>query len=121
MLAVVVLGALAQGWLSRDRPIAASPAPAAKPVASATPAARTGPVVRAASYVGRPAAQVRTALTGLGLRPRLVYDGTGRPAGTVSAVTPTGSLAAGSQVTVHVVPAPAPRKGKGKGKKGDDD
>ncbi len=117
-LAVVVLGALTQGWLSRDQ---TSGAPTrASTAVSAAPAVRTGPVVREADYLGRPAAQVSAALTALGLRPRLTYDGAGRAAGTVSAVTPSGPLAAGSTVTVRVVPEPPAAKSKGKHKKGHD-
>jgi hypothetical protein len=58
---------------------------------------------------------VRTSLLGLGLVPTIAYDGSGTPAGTVSGVTPTGSLSYGAAVTVHVAPvpkAPAPAKKK---------
>jgi len=78
--------------------------------------------VSAAAYVGQAPEAVTAALVRLGLRPRLAYDGKAGPAGSVSSVTPTGSLAPGSVVTVHVVPAPAPPvdrddgRGKGKGK-----
>jgi len=71
--------------------------------------ARPEPVgvrVDAASYLGTPAAEVRAALAGLGLVPRLAYDGSGRSVGTVSGVEPAGQLAVGSGVVVHVVPAP---------------
>jgi 2-oxoglutarate dehydrogenase E2 component (dihydrolipoamide succinyltransferase) len=60
-----------------------------------------------ARYVGRPVAEVRAALAALGLVPRLAYDGSGRPVGTVSSVEPAGSLVVGSPVLVHVVPQPA--------------
>ncbi|MDT7550706.1 MAG: eukaryotic-like serine/threonine-protein kinase [Actinomycetota bacterium] len=64
-----------------------------------------------ASYVGKSADAVRASLLGLGLAPSFAYDGTGGPAGTVSSVTPGGSLTYGAAVTVHVVPAPvAPRR-----------
>jgi beta-lactam-binding protein with PASTA domain len=71
--------------------------------------------VTASAYVGKSPTAVRTALQGLGLLPTLVYDGRGTPAGTVSGVSPTGSLTYGAAVTVHVVPvpaAPAPEKKK---------
>jgi serine/threonine-protein kinase len=61
--------------------------------------------VSSAAYVGRDADAVRMALQGLGLAPTFAYDGSGTPAGTVSSVTPTGSLTYGTSVTVHVVPA----------------
>jgi tRNA A-37 threonylcarbamoyl transferase component Bud32 len=86
--------------------------------------------VVASSYTGKSPTAVRTALTGLGLKPVLAYDGRGSAAGTVSSVTPSGPVSYGSAVTVHVVPvpkpvvrqvapapAPAPRKHKGKGKR----
>ncbi len=94
--------------------------------------------VVAASYVGKPAAEVRAALLRLGLVPRLTSDGRGGPVGTVSGVEPAGQLVVGAGVVVHVVPSPAtvqdaPRtttappapqpapakgsKGKGQGKK----
>jgi hypothetical protein len=76
--------------------------------------------VISATYVGKSPAAVRTTLLGLGLASTFAYDGTGSAAGTVSGVTPTGSLTYGSAVTVHVVPVPPeqPRK-HGKGNKGD--
>jgi tRNA A-37 threonylcarbamoyl transferase component Bud32 len=61
------------------------------------------------AYVGKSATAVRTTLQGLGFVPTLAYDGSGTPAGTVSSVTPAGSLTYGAAVTVHVVPVPAPR------------
>ncbi|MCU1590619.1 MAG: pknA [Frankiales bacterium] len=76
--------------------------------------------VSSAVYIGRSPSEVRTTLLGLGLVPTFAYDGSGAPAGTVSGVTPTGSLTYGAAVTIHVVPVPSPRKhGKGKGGKGD--
>ncbi|MEX2289201.1 MAG: protein kinase [Mycobacteriales bacterium] len=71
----------------------------------------TGPprvAVEAAGYLGRPAAEVQAALSDLGLLPRLVDDGSGRPVGTVSSVEPAGQVVVGTTVTVHVVPVPAP-------------
>jgi tRNA A-37 threonylcarbamoyl transferase component Bud32 len=73
--------------------------------------------VPAAAYVGRAPDAVRTALLGLGLTPTFAYDGSGTAAGTVSGVTPTGSLTYGAPVTIHVVPVP--RKKHGKDKHGD--
>jgi tRNA A-37 threonylcarbamoyl transferase component Bud32 len=83
-------------------------------------AGRPKVTVISASYVGKSAAAARTTLLGLGLAPTFAYDGTGSAAGTVSSVTPTGSLTYGSAVTVHVVPVPPERPRKhGKGNKGD--
>jgi serine/threonine-protein kinase len=67
------------------------------------------------AYVGKSPATVRTSLQSLGFVPSLTYDGKGTPAGTVSGVTPTGSLTYGAAVTMHVVPvprAPSPDKKK---------
>jgi hypothetical protein len=73
-------------------------------------------MVTSSSYAGKSASTVRAALLGLGLAPVLAYDGAGTPAGTVSSVTPTGSLTYGATVTVHVVPVPL-RGDPGRGKK----
>ncbi len=68
-------------------------------------------VVEAGAYAGLPAVEVQAALTGLGLVPRLAYDGSGTPVGTVSGVEPVGALPLGSEVVLHVVPEPpAPRR-----------
>jgi tRNA A-37 threonylcarbamoyl transferase component Bud32 len=64
--------------------------------------------VTAEQYVGKPVDEVRSALAGRGLVPRLAYDGSGTPVGTVSAVEPVGQLAVGSDVLLHVVPEPPP-------------
>ena len=77
--------------------------------------------VRSADYVGSSARVVTAALTKLGLKPRVVLDGRDGPAGTVSNVTPSGSLAVGSPVTVHVVPEPRnDDKGRDEEKKDED-
>ena len=71
----------------------------------------TGPAtvrVDAAALLGTPAAEARALLAGMGLVPRLAYDGTGRPVGTVSAVEPAGDVAVGSVVLLRVVPVPPP-------------
>jgi serine/threonine-protein kinase len=57
-------------------------------------------------YAGRAGEEVRAELAGLGLLPRLAYDGVGYPVGTVSAVDPGGDVEVGSEVVVHVVPPP---------------
>ncbi len=95
--------------------------PVVTPTPSPTPAPSPRVTVAAARYVGKGPDTVTAALVQLGLRPRLAYDGRTGRAGSVSSVTPTGSLAPGSVVTVHVVPVPAapadkPDKGKKKGK-----
>ncbi|HEX2892942.1 MAG TPA: serine/threonine protein kinase [Marmoricola sp.] len=85
-----------------------------------------------AAYVGQPVADVRAALTGLGLRTAVttVRNPGGHTAGTVSALRPTGAVKVGTTVTLDVwgaAPKPAPTtltkphggkpgKGHGKGK-----
>jgi eukaryotic-like serine/threonine-protein kinase len=68
--------------------------------------------VVAADYVGRPEADVRTELRGLGLTVAVMSTEGGGRVGTVKDVRPTGTLEAGSRVTIEVVAAPAPKPGK---------
>jgi hypothetical protein len=68
--------------------------------------------VDASSYQGMSPGAVRTALLGLGLVPTFAYDGSGTPAGTVSDVTPHGSVTYAAAVTIHVVPVPQQPAGK---------
>jgi tRNA A-37 threonylcarbamoyl transferase component Bud32 len=109
-----LLGVLAVG-LGLRATTAAEPAGAtataptlAAVAAPSRPAAPPRVAVDAGRFAGRPAAEVRAALAGLGLVPRLAYDGRSRPVGTVSGVDPAGQLAVGTGVVVHVVPQPAP-------------
>jgi tRNA A-37 threonylcarbamoyl transferase component Bud32 len=74
--------------------------------------------VSSATYQGQSPEAVRTALVALGLQPRFAYDGSASPAGTVSSVSPTGSLTYGAAVTIHVVPTPSQGHGGGKHGKG---
>jgi tRNA A-37 threonylcarbamoyl transferase component Bud32 len=79
-------------------------------------------------YLGRPVADVRTELEGLGLTVDVQRTAGGGPVGTVKGVAPTGTVEAGSLVTLDVV-ADTPDQGpgadgdgdgpKGKGKGGD--
>jgi len=73
-------------------------------------------------YLGRPQQDVVTELTGLGLKVRPVLSEGGGVVGTVKDVSPTGSVPAGSTVTVTVVSAPHPPgpTGKKPGGKGHD-
>ena len=77
--------------------------------------------VSAAAYSGQSPDAVLAALRGLGLVPVLAYDGSGTAAGTVSDVSPAGSLPYGASVTVHVVPIEGRhgKHGKGGGGGGD--
>ncbi len=81
--------------------------------------------VDASDVIGKPAGEVRDALTAMGLAVRLVNDGKGGSVGTVSAVEPVGSLAVGTPVVLHVVPAPPPAvrepAGGDRGKDDDDE
>jgi beta-lactam-binding protein with PASTA domain/tRNA A-37 threonylcarbamoyl transferase component Bud32 len=78
-------------------------------------------MVSSSAYAGKSPAAVRSALQGLGLVPTFAYDGSGAPAGSVSGVTPTGSVTYGATVTVHVVPLPQPAPGPGKKRHGKHD
>jgi len=77
-------------------------------VPDAPAAGASRPTVDVDGYTGQASEQVRAALAEQGLIPRLVLDGTGAAAGTVSRVDPGGDVAAGTEVVVHVVPAPEP-------------
>jgi serine/threonine-protein kinase len=124
VLAVIALGVaalLADGDGTKD-----TPAPG-----SATPSQSVSPgtvQVDPAAYVGKPVAEVRAALTALGLDSRRVSvdNPGGRTAGTVAALQPTGAVAVGTTITLEVWGAapedatdgggkPEPDKGKGKG------
>jgi serine/threonine-protein kinase len=99
------------------------------PGASSSAADSTAPAtveVVAADYLKRTEADVRSDLEGLGLTVAVTASEGGGQVGTVKAVSPTGTLDAGSRVTIEVVAAPAakPSKpgksdkpGKGAGKK----
>ncbi len=96
------------------------------PVASSSAQDSTAPAtveVVAADYLKRPEAEVRTDLEGLGLTVAVTSSERGGEVGTVKDVSPTGTLAAGSRVTIEVVAAPAPKPdkpdkpGRGAGKK----
>jgi eukaryotic-like serine/threonine-protein kinase len=79
---------------------------------SATPGAtEPGPQtvrIRAANYLGLPGEQVRRTLEDRGLRVRLTSAVSTAPAGTVTAIEPTGSLREGTTVTVTTAVAPPP-------------
>jgi serine/threonine-protein kinase len=103
-------------------------APEQGPMPSATPATTARVTVDRAAYVGKPAAQVRSALVALGLKPTMhtVANPGGHAAGTVASLAPTGSVQTGASITVDTwgaVPAPSTadkpagkHKGHGKGK-----
>ncbi|CAN5297816.1 hypothetical protein BH24ACT10_BH24ACT10_06500 [soil metagenome] len=72
-------------------------------------------VLVAPTHTGLPAVDVRAALAGPGLVPRLAYDGSGTPVGTVSVVDPVGRLPVGSEVVLHVGPESGPDRGSAGG------
>jgi hypothetical protein len=76
--------------------------------------------VAAQDYLGRPVAEVRTDLEGLGLTVDVQRTAGGGPVGTVKGVAPTGTVAAGSLVTLDVVAA-EPDQGPGDDVDDDDD
>jgi len=110
---------VAAGKVIGTDPKAGTKTPAGDTVTLLVSTGRPKVSVVSSAYTGKRAAEVSAALTKLGLKPVLAYDGKDAPAGTVTSVTPSGPLAIGSTVTVHVVPAPRDeerdrRKGKGK-------
>jgi eukaryotic-like serine/threonine-protein kinase len=103
---------------------AAATAPTPVPTSSSAPTS-TGPVpvdVVAADLVGRPLADVRAALTGLGLlvQPQPVVTGE-VPADQVTAVAPEGAVLPGQTVTVTYAVAPPADDDSGGDDGGDDD
>jgi tRNA A-37 threonylcarbamoyl transferase component Bud32 len=89
--------------------------------ASSEATAPTTVEVVAGDYLGRPVADVRTELEGLGLQVDVQRTAGGGEIGTVKGVRPTGTVEAGSLVTLEAV-AEAPHEpdedGKGKSGKG---
>jgi serine/threonine-protein kinase len=76
--------------------------------------------VAARDYLGRPEADVRADLVGLGLAVDVQRSAGGGVVGTVKAVAPTGSVTAGTTIRLEVVaaaPPPKEKPGKGKGDK----
>jgi serine/threonine-protein kinase len=75
--------------------------------------------VAARAYLGRTVADVRAGRTGLGLAVAVRRSAGGGVVGTVKAVAPTGSVAAGTTIRLEVVAAapqpPKAKPGKGKG------
>jgi tRNA A-37 threonylcarbamoyl transferase component Bud32 len=102
------------GRVIRTIPVAGAKVHEGDSVTLVVSSGRPKVTVASATYVGKDAAAVRTALLGLGLAPTFAYDGSGSRAGTVSSVTPAGSLTYGAPVTIHVVPAPQQPRGKRK-------
>jgi serine/threonine-protein kinase len=125
---VLLVAALSPDGSGTPAPSSGSPTPS--PSATRPTLVQVDP----AAYVGKPRADVESALKGLGLRTRAVTSSNpgGHAAGTVKALDPSGSVAVGTLVTLDVWGAPpAPKKttapkdpgkpthgkpGKGKGK-----
>jgi serine/threonine-protein kinase len=91
---------------------------------STGPTAVTEVDVAARDYLGRPVAEVREELVGLGLRVTVAPSAGGGVVGTVKDVTPTGTLKEGTAVTLDVVAEQPstkdkkkPKPGKGHGRK----
>ena len=119
MLAVVQLTGDDSGDATGSpSPSASSATPSQKASRSPSRTASSAPTssapdqvsVVADRYLGRPADQARSDLRALGLRVRLVTvaNPEGEPAGTVSAVSPTGRVDVGSTVSLSVFDEPAP-------------
>jgi len=89
--------------------------PEGRGVAEESPAATAPTTVEvvAADFVGRPVAEAREELEGLGLRVKVVHEAGGGTVGTVKAVAPEGTLAAGDLVTITGVAPPDVREEPG--------
>jgi hypothetical protein len=88
--------------------------------ASSGPTAATQVEVAADDYLGRPVAEAKADLVGLGLGVTVVRSGGGGVVGTVKHVTPTGTVDEGTSIELAVVATPKqpepPAKEHGKGK-----
>ena len=102
---------VAAGAVLGTEPAAGTRVTRGAPVTVLVSSGRPAAVVVGAELVGRPLAQARKLLRAAGLVPVAAYDGQGRTAGTVAGVEPTGSVAAGTSVVVHVVPVAGPTPG----------
>jgi tRNA A-37 threonylcarbamoyl transferase component Bud32 len=121
-VALIVTALVGGGDATNDTPPPGS-TPTTPRVTSTKPAAvRVDP----AAYVGKPVAVVQDALTALGLESEVVtVDNPGKAAaGTVKALSPTGSVRVGRTITLEVwgpapkqdKPGPGKDKGNGRGK-----
>ena len=83
---------------------------------AAGPTAAATVDVAARDYLGRPVADVRADLVGLGLAVDVQQSAGGGVVGTVKAVAPTGTVKAGTTIKLDVVATPPPKAKPGKGK-----
>jgi eukaryotic-like serine/threonine-protein kinase len=137
VLVAVVLGMLQHSGSSGTPSVRSGPATTSSSPAPATTAPSTPPALHlvATDYLRHPVAQVKAALTALGLQVKLTPVTTRTVgAGLVTAIAPVGDVRAGSSVTVSYavapvatpapapvpqpVPAPAPKPHKKHGKGG---
>ena len=132
LVPALVLAAAAVAVLLLVRSCGSDPDGAVSAADRPTSAEATAPTtvdVAEQDYLGRSVADVRTELEGLGLTVDVQRTAGGGPVGTVQGVAPTGTVEAGSLVTLDVVAA-TPDQGpgadddngdgtKGKGKGGD--
>lgn len=109
---LLLLVARACGSEPEERGVADGESPAAT--------APTTVEVVAADFIGRPVAEAREELKGLGLRVEVVHEAGGGTVGTVKAVAPEGTLAAGDLVTLTAVAAPPEVQEEPGGGKGSD-
>jgi tRNA A-37 threonylcarbamoyl transferase component Bud32 len=107
-LVAACLGGLALGGVLLVAPDQTAAPAVAAPAVRDEVRAPTAVFLDPDRFRGKRAAQVRATLARLGLVPRLAYDGSGTPVGTVSAVQPSGRVTPGGEVLVHVVPVPPP-------------
>jgi tRNA A-37 threonylcarbamoyl transferase component Bud32 len=123
-LAVFIAGALLVAALTGGGATKDTPGPGSSPTTPRVTSSKPATVrVDSAAYIGKPVADVRAALTAMGLTSRVVTvdNPGGNKAGTVAALRPTGSVSVDETIALYVWSAePKPQdkhdKGKGKGK-----
>lgn len=116
LLAVALLLLLAVRACAAGEPAANSPAH----VTATGPTAPSTVQVVARDYLGRPVRDARSELRGLGLQVSVSSSEGGGVVGTVKHVSPTGTLRAGTTVTLQAVAAPSSPPGESRGREKQD-
>jgi serine/threonine-protein kinase len=109
----IVVALLAKSCASGD-PTTSTTSGGGTSSSAAAPTAPSTVDVAARDYLGRPAAGVRAELVSLGLHARVDRTEGGGVVGTVKKVSPTGTVDAGTLITLDVVAAPPAPPSQGK-------
>jgi tRNA A-37 threonylcarbamoyl transferase component Bud32 len=96
------------GTIVTQRPAAGARLPAGRPVLLVVSTGPRAVQLNAADFIGRPAADVVRELQSMGFHVVTMSSPSTAPAGTVTAVDPTGSVPRGATVNVTVAAPPAP-------------